>query len=163
MLQPITFESYKKIRKWRNLPEVRSMMFTKHVISEEEHDNWWEKIRNDDTKKWLMYSFNGTDLGVVCFYDINFATKTAEWGFYLAGNDLFEAQKISKKRIWIELEKEAIEYAKHSLCIETLFCEVLDENTSVIKLHEKVGFSECNNLNGGARFQLQFSPTKTHG
>lgn len=77
MLQPINSENYAKIREWRNLPEVRSMMFTKHVISREEHDAWWEKTSEDLSKKWLMFSNNGIDLGVVYFADIDENAKTA--------------------------------------------------------------------------------------
>lgn len=63
MLKPINSENYKKIREWRNLPEVRSMMFTKHIISKEEHDAWWERVSGDPTQRWFMYAHNGTDLG----------------------------------------------------------------------------------------------------
>lgn len=113
-----------------------------------------------------MYSVNDIDLGVVCFYDIDGVAKTAEWGFYLADDELFFTYKISKKRAWLDIEREAIEYAKNKLNIDRLFCEVFEENKAVIKLHEKSGFREISHtytITGVKRFLLQFSQIKTHG
>ncbi|MDT9547529.1 MAG: UDP-4-amino-4,6-dideoxy-N-acetyl-beta-L-altrosamine N-acetyltransferase [Chlorobium phaeovibrioides] len=142
MLKPINSENYKKIREWRNLPEVRCMMFTKHIISKEEHDAWWERVSGDPTQRWFMFAHNGTDLGVVCFIDIDNAIKTASWGFYLADDELFSSHQVSKRRVWLDLEKEAIDFAQHVLGLRALFCEVLEENKAVIKLHERSGFEE---------------------
>jgi UDP-4-amino-4,6-dideoxy-N-acetyl-beta-L-altrosamine N-acetyltransferase len=165
MLQPINYRNYAKIRHWRNLAEVRSMMFTKHEIFKEEHDIWWEKTKNDSSKLWLMFSRANEDLGVVYFIDINDKTKTAYWGFYLADDEVCSLHQISKKRIWLDIEKEAIEYAKDILGLEQLFCEVLGENKAVIKLHEKSGFKDItpHHTSGARRFLLQFSQMKNPG
>ena len=75
----------------------------------------------------------------------------------MADDELFASHKISKKRTWIDIEKEAIEYAQHSLGAKKLFCEVLEGNKVVIKLHERSGFTEIAHAHEGVRrFLLQF-------
>jgi len=57
------------------------------------------------------------------------------------------------------------------LGLSQLYCEVLEENKAVIKLHEKSGFKEITHTHthththtpGVRRFLLQFSPTEPRG
>jgi len=101
------------------------------------------------------------------FIDIDNAIKAASWGFYLADDELFSSHQVSKRRVWLDLEKEAIDFAQHVLGLRALFCEVLEENKAVIKLHERSGFEEITHTHthtpGVRRLVLQFCQTKTHG
>jgi len=140
------------------------MMFTRHEISEEEHDAWWEKTSDDSSKLWLMFSHKVVDFGVVNFTDIDNDAKSAYWGFYLADEALFTSHKLSKWMVWIGVEREVIDYAKKVLGLRQLYCEVLEENKAVIKLHEKSGFKDITHTHTGVRrFLLQFSPIEPHG
>lgn len=57
--------------------------------------------------------------------------QRVHWGFYLANNELFASHQVSKKRIWLDVEEGAIDYAKNVLELRQLFCEVLEENKAV--------------------------------
>jgi UDP-4-amino-4,6-dideoxy-N-acetyl-beta-L-altrosamine N-acetyltransferase len=56
MLRAMNDNDLKMVLNWRNQPEVRQRMFTRHEISMEEHQAWWNKTKNDVTKCWLIYS-----------------------------------------------------------------------------------------------------------
>ena len=105
MLRPMTDNDLEIVLKWRNLPEVREMMFTQHEISWNEHQAWWNKVKQDQTKCWLIYSCNSVDVGVVYFYDIDKQNNCGDWGFYLGEDKLFQDININKVMAWFLLEK----------------------------------------------------------
>lgn len=127
------------IRDWRNHPEVRSVMFTNHEISVEEHSAWWDKTRQMPERQILIYCRNKKPVGVICVYDWDHENATAWWGFYLDNNSLL---KVEKTRIWLKLEADFIEYAREKLKLNALFCAAYKTNTQVCALHIKSGFVE---------------------
>jgi len=71
------------VLEWRNAEHVRAVMFTDHVISREEHHAWFEKIRHDETVRYLILQRGFTPEGVVNFTCIDRANLKCFWGFYL--------------------------------------------------------------------------------
>jgi len=51
----ITPEQRDLILPWRNAPEVRRQMYTRHPISPEEHRAWFERMQADPTRRWYLY------------------------------------------------------------------------------------------------------------
>ncbi len=139
MLREITTQDLDKILCWRNSPGVRQNMFTDHLITADEHLNWWHKSSNDSSRKNMMFVRNGIDEGVVNFFDINNKKKTCHWGFYLS-SELKDIQ--SKIQTWQLLEKEVIDYAFSELHCQQLFCETFRFNKPVLDMHKRFGFVE---------------------
>lgn len=117
---------------WRNAPNVRSNMYTRHEISLQEHLKWWERISLREDQQYFMYEFDGKPAGIVGFTDVDTNNSISSWVFYAAP----DAPKGTGSR----MEFLALDYAFNNLHVHKLACEVLAFNAAVIKLHKKFGF-----------------------
>jgi len=117
---------------WRNAPAARRNMYTRHVISLEEHLAWWEKTKIEKRHLYYMYEYNSEALGIVGFNNIDTVNKNSSWAFY--------ASPDAPRGTGSRMEFLALEYAFCALSLHKLFCEVLAFNEPVIKLHQKFGF-----------------------
>lgn len=117
---------------WRNAPNVRANMYTRHEISLDEHLTWWEKVRARGDQRYLMYEIAGIPSGIVAFNGIDMVNRGSAWAFYAAP----EAAVGTGSR----MEFLALDHAFGELDLHKLSCEVLAFNSAVIKLHKKFGF-----------------------
>ncbi|XGA80983.1 UDP-4-amino-4,6-dideoxy-N-acetyl-beta-L-altrosamine N-acetyltransferase [Halomonas sp. CH40] len=118
---------------WRNMPSVRRYMYTRHEITLEEHRLWWEKVCSRSDQQYFLYEYDSTPLGVVGFSQINNDDMNSSWAFYASP----EAPRGTGSR----MEYLALEKVFREMMLHKLYCEVLDFNGAVIKLHQKFGFS----------------------
>lgn len=133
ILREISDEELELMLSWRNMPNVRANMYTRHEISYEEHLQWWARIKENPRFQYKMYENNSTPLGIVGFVDIDKTNKNSSWAFYAAPG--------APKGTGSKMEFLALEYAFHELELHKLYCEVLDFNKPVFRLHEKFGFT----------------------
>ena len=117
---------------WRNAPNVRANMYTRHEISLAEHLSWWRKIKVRDDQKYFMYVYQSHPSGIVAFNGLDRVNRNSSWAFYASPN--------APKGTGSRMEFLALEYAFNNLALNKLCCEVLSFNTPVVKLHEKFGF-----------------------
>lgn len=120
------------MRSWRNAPNVRANMYTRHEISESEHLAWWAKVKNCEDQKYLLFESQGQPAGIVAFTGIDRVNLNSSWAFY--------ASPSAAKGIGTKMEFMALDYAFDDLGLHKLWCEVLAFNEPVIKLHQKFGF-----------------------
>lgn len=139
MLKNIEYSHLDMILKWRNHPDIRAVMRTDHEISVHEHLAWFNSVRNDSTKKVVLYCYQDDIVGVVQYFNINNITKECWWGFYLNN---YNTDTRKRLRYWFDLEKDAISYARDYLRCESLLCEVFDFNTVVLDVHKRFGFRQ---------------------
>lgn len=132
VLRGIREDEVEIMRLWRNAPSVRLNMYTKHEIGIEEHQAWWERIRQRDDQKYLMYEVAGVPSGIVGFNNIDMNNQNSFWAFY--------ASPDAPRGTGANMEFLAIDHAFDILKLHKLSCEVLAFNTTVIKLHKKFGF-----------------------
>lgn len=118
---------------WRNAPNVRANMYTRHEINMEEHLAWWARIQQRDDQRYFMYEAGGTPLGIIGFTGIDRTSENSSWAFY--------ASPEAPKGTGSKMEFLALEFAFKELGLHKLHCEVLAFNSPVIKLHQKFGFS----------------------
>jgi UDP-4-amino-4,6-dideoxy-N-acetyl-beta-L-altrosamine N-acetyltransferase len=144
MLKPVTDRDIQTIFNWRNHPEVRKVMFTDHEISMAEHLAWWEKTRRDPAKKVYLFIFENQPVGVVNYYDIDAVRGACRWGFYLNNERIRDAAH--RLKIWLALEKEAIEHAFDVLGCKIIYCETFGFNQQVLQIHRKFGFKEVESV-----------------
>lgn len=117
---------------WRNAPSARQNMYTRHVISLEEHLGWWDKTKVDSRHRYFMYAYESKPFGIVGFNNIDTVNKNSSWAFY--------ASPDAPRGTGSRMEFLALDHAFDNLSLHKLFCEVLAFNEPVIKLHKKFGF-----------------------
>ena len=132
-LRQIHDDELELMLKWRNSPSVRENMYTRHEILLDEHMAWWEKTKNRDDQQYFMYETMGKPLGIVGFNSIDKVNQHAFWAFY--------ASPEAPHGTGTFMEYTALEHAFFELRLHKLSCEVLEFNSSVIKLHQKFGFA----------------------
>jgi len=131
-LRAIQTQELTLILSWRNAPNVRANMYTRHEITLEEHLAWWEKIRPREDQVYRIYEHQGRPLGVVAFNGIDRIHRNSSWAFYSSP----EAPRGTGGR----MEFLALDYAFDVIGLHKLNCDVLAFNQPVIRLHEKFGF-----------------------
>jgi UDP-4-amino-4,6-dideoxy-N-acetyl-beta-L-altrosamine N-acetyltransferase len=120
---------------WRNAPLVRQAMYTHHIISQDEHYAWFDRIKTDPSIRYYLWlDTNGNPQGVVNFTNLDLMHRTAFWGFY--------ACPLSSPGVGMQMELDALEKAFTEFKLLKLNCEVLESNRSVINMHKKIGFIE---------------------
>lgn len=117
---------------WRNMPEVRANMYTRHEISIEEHIKWFASLENDQSKKYFICEVNDLPCGVIGFSEINKTLGNACWAFY--------ASPDAPRGSGTMMEYAALEYVFNVQKLNKLRCEVISFNKTVVKLHQKFGF-----------------------
>jgi len=132
-LRKMTENDLKMVLDWRNSPSVRENMYTSHVIQWDEHQKWFEHIKDNPRFLWLIYEEIHPE-GVVYFTNIDKQCRKAFWGFY-AG----DTKAIG---IGMRIAYEAMQYAFNDLNLRKLNCEILAFNKVVINQHYKFGFKK---------------------
>ncbi|GAA5071305.1 hypothetical protein GCM10023259_069840 [Thermocatellispora tengchongensis] len=140
MLRGIADHELETVRRWRNHPKVRAASFTTHVIRPDEHARWWAAVRDDPSRRVLMYEHAGVPAGVVAFSGLDAPGGGATWGFYLDIDGLLASGELL--RAWFGCERAAVEHAFGPLGLLTLHGEVLAGNRQVRALHRRFGFAE---------------------
>jgi len=124
------------IRVWRNLDDVRKYMINDHIISENEHNRWLERIRVGNTiKAWVIY-YNKAPVGLMYLNNINWTDKITDWGLYIADN------KIRGKGVGSAALSKLIDLVFTDLNFAVMKTFVLDNNNVAVNLYEKMGFKK---------------------
>lgn len=148
ILRDIKQEELSLMLAWRNAPSVRANMYTRHVITLEEHSAWWMRIQQRTDHKYFMYEYHQQPLGIVGYTSIDAVSQNSSWAFY--------ANPEAPKGTGSKMEFLALEKAFNDLHLHKLYCEVLAFNTPVIKLHHKFGFITEGIFREHHRFESEF-------
>jgi UDP-4-amino-4,6-dideoxy-N-acetyl-beta-L-altrosamine N-acetyltransferase len=123
-----------EIRTLRNKDYIRKYMYTSHEISEEEHAKWLHSLRGNAKQAVFVVMLQGKTAGLVSLNAINATHKTADWAFYID-------ESLQGKGVGSLIEFKLLDHAFNAAGLEKLNCEVLEVNPSVVKMHQKFGFS----------------------
>lgn len=132
LLRSIRDDELESMRCWRNAPEVRANMYTRHEIGVDEHLAWWARVAQRQDTQYFMYEAAGVPSGIVSFTGIDRVNGHAAWAFYAAPS--------APRGTGSKMELLALDHAFGPLALHKLHCEVLAFNTPVVRLHEKFGF-----------------------
>ncbi|MHB9149526.1 MAG: UDP-4-amino-4,6-dideoxy-N-acetyl-beta-L-altrosamine N-acetyltransferase [Thermoleophilia bacterium] len=135
VLRGMTADDLQRVFEWRNQERIRNAMYTDHVISWEEHTQWFARVSSDPSNRQLVFQVDGRPVGVVSFADIDAVNQRARWGFYLGESDVAPGTGS-------RMEFLALEFAFETLGLRKLSCEVFSFNDKVTKMHGKFGFVE---------------------
>lgn len=122
------------VLKWRNSETIRNYMVNTALISYEEHLNFIEKLKLDNTKLYFLCFHNNIPIGVINLTDINFIHKRCFLGIY-ASPDMNE-RGVGTKLINV-IKTIAFDYLE----MESLRLEVFDFNEHAINFYLKNGFT----------------------
>lgn len=128
------------IRRWRNQERVRAVSLTSHEITPDEHRRWWRRVCADVSRRVLVYERAGVPAGVVNLFDHDPDARTVSWGYFLDLDGL--TARGEALAAWLEVQREALDYAFDELDVDTLLGEVLEHNTVVRRMNRRLGFVE---------------------
>lgn len=133
LLRPLLPEDLSQIRRWRNHESIRSVMFSTHEISEDEHRAWYEREHVASNRRLLVYQVGAHPMGFINF-KYNAASRNGEWGFFSAPD--------APAGTGTAMGRSALIYAFDELGLHKVSGEVLDINSRSIKFHVKLGFTK---------------------
>jgi len=122
------------VLQWRNQERIRQAMYTDHIITWDEHQDWYERIVREQATMHFMFEYERRPLGVVNVVDINRLHRRCVWGFYIGEEDA----------------PRGAGTAMGFLALERLFAaegfhrvvgEALAGNEASIKYHQRLGFA----------------------
>lgn len=144
MLRPAVDSDMEMMLRWRNQPANREVSINNHEISPEEHEHWWSRAQVDPTRRVLVFEYGGRSLGIVNFFDLDLISETGHrtgaWGFFL-DNETLTAEGTTLTA-WMQVMKDATNYAFDDLGLDLLTGEVLDGNEAVRVMNRRFGFTE---------------------
>lgn len=124
------------IRDIRNSDAVRKYMYSQHIISQEEHDNWLMMLKSNPQKNivFVVSDNQQQPCGILSITNIDLYHKRADWAFYIKPD--------ARGGIGRTLEKFVLSFVFSELKLNKLNCEVLIDNQAVINLHTKFFFQK---------------------
>lgn len=133
-LRPLDNADSDRLLAWRNQPEVARWMYSDHVISPQEHAQWFARALVDPRRRYWVIEADDRPVGLANLYDLAPEHARASWAYYLAD------PSTRGQGIGAFVEYWVIEQVFGTLKLNKLWCEVLAENEAVWRLHEGFGF-----------------------
>ena len=132
-LQKVCDDDKWKIHKWRNLSSNRRQMLTKHIITVDEHTEWWNKVSLDP--RILLFKVLSEEKVISIVIMKRLCSDSWHFAFYLTD--------IGLKNPWSAIFWTEELTLKQAIKLEAreLICDVLRSNSAVIALHQRFGFA----------------------
>ena len=116
---------------WRNHPDIREYMYSRHEIGMDEHRRWFAKASVDPTRRLFIFEIGAQPLGYVSFQQLN-GGPVVDWGFYVAP----DAAKGTGRALGTAALAQAFDQERfHKVC-----GQALEHNTRSIQFHLNLGF-----------------------
>lgn len=123
------------ILKWRNSERIRKYMYDNNIITNIEHENWFNKLSKSNDIIYYVFEYRAIPIGIVNFHKIDKINNICKWGFYIGALNV-------PKGSGLILGYLGLEKAFDVCNINKVIGEVLGFNIPSIKLHQKLGFKE---------------------
>ena len=131
-LKHLDEETIKDIRLWRNQPFVRTMMYQQNEITEKEHSEYIQKLKEDNNRGLFVFYLDEEPLGVYQ-YKIDPLGNYATIGDYLIREEYADlGYGIIMGYFITEINFEILKTHKN-------FGEVMDFNINVRKYNKRLG------------------------
>lgn len=132
-LRPVTEADLPLLLQWRNSEQVRSFMYSSHLIGEDEHRRWFASTQGDESKHPLVFMQADVPSGFVNIGSVK-TGGIADWGFYAAPG----AARGTGSRMGFC----ALQYAFEQLKLHKLCGEALAYNDASRRFHLRLGFRQ---------------------
>ncbi len=134
-LRRLLSQDSRRVLAWRNSPEVAAHMYSDHAIGEAEHALWCEAALTRPDRCFWIIELDGAPVGLANLARIDPEQSRCEWAFYLAD------PAVRGRGVGAAVEYLVLGHVFESRGLNKLWCEVLAENTAVVRLHERFGFT----------------------
>ena len=134
-LRPMKPADLEMVLKWRNSERVRTAMYKDHIISMEEHQDWYQRVTDGNTSLHFVFEVDGRPIGVVNTVDIDRTNNKCNWGFYIGDESAPCGAGSAMGFLALERLIEAEGFRK-------VTGEALGSNDASIRYHRKLGFVE---------------------
>lgn len=131
VIRPMSDADLADVLQWRNHPDVRQYMYTRHEITLEEHRRWYERCSVDPQRHLLIFEQAGRPAGFVQFSQAG-EGGVADWGFYVAP----DSARGSGRRLGFA----ALSHAFGPLGLHKICGQALRANERSVRMHLALGF-----------------------
>jgi UDP-4-amino-4,6-dideoxy-N-acetyl-beta-L-altrosamine N-acetyltransferase len=132
-IRVMTSDDLHLVLSWRNHPDIRRYMYTKHEIPLAEHQRWFEQASQNPSKHLLIYTEDECPMGFIQLTRLG-GTPIADWGFY--------ASPDAPKGTGRSLGRAALKHAFEHLGLHKICGQALAYNEPSIRLHLALGFRQ---------------------
>ncbi|MCG7405984.1 GNAT family N-acetyltransferase [Paenibacillus sp. ACRRX] len=137
LLRPLTEHDLDQVRSWRNQEHIRIWFQDDHVIEPEQHFNWYERYRTNDSD--MMFIAVRLDkekpIGTAALYRINPYKRRAEFGRVLIGDSESQGQSYGE-----EIVKAVTQFGLNTLGLQSIELFVKVTNTRAIRIYMNCGY-----------------------
>ncbi|GEL78481.1 UDP-4-amino-4,6-dideoxy-N-acetyl-beta-L-altrosamine N-acetyltransferase [Tenuibacillus multivorans] len=134
-LEALSEPYLEKVLEWRNSEPIRSVMYSDHLITWDDHYAWYQRISTDDTSIVRLLFYNEKPVGLVNFSNIDRKNCRCFWGFYIG-----EANAPKKSGTVMGLL--ALDMMFEDKNLNKICAEVIESNPKSLHYHKKLGFEE---------------------
>ncbi|CAM4389563.1 UDP-4-amino-4,6-dideoxy-N-acetyl-beta-L-altrosamine N-acetyltransferase [Paenibacillus alkaliterrae] len=120
---------------WRNQEHIRNVMYHDEVITLEQHQKWFNKLKQNDRTLVKVFALDDRLLGVVNFTEIDYKNEKCSWGFYIG-------EKGAPKGSGTILGFLALQFIFEQVQVRKVCAEIISHNEKSIYFHRKLGFQE---------------------
>jgi UDP-4-amino-4,6-dideoxy-N-acetyl-beta-L-altrosamine N-acetyltransferase len=132
-IRDLTEDDLSMVLEWRNAPSVRRYMLTQHEITQEEHRQWFARVKDDKTRQQIIVMDAGDPIGFVQFNPVS-QGGIADWGFYVRPD--------APKGSGTKLGQAALTHAFKTLGLHKVCGQAIESNLVSIAFHQKLGFRD---------------------
>jgi UDP-4-amino-4,6-dideoxy-N-acetyl-beta-L-altrosamine N-acetyltransferase len=129
----MTIADLSPVLAWRNHPDTRAHMLSRHEISQPEHRAWFERSNADPFRALLIVEDGAGPLGFAQFCNVC-AGEASTWGFYTVPGTIKGAGR--------RLCSAALAVAFEELQVHKVCGQAVAQNTASVKLHTALGFKQ---------------------
>jgi UDP-4-amino-4,6-dideoxy-N-acetyl-beta-L-altrosamine N-acetyltransferase len=133
VFRPIRRKDLELVRTWRNQERIRSNFIDASVISAEQQQRWFDGLRGDSSRQYMMYEQNGTPIGQLYFTNID--EHEVHLGYFVGIDAYWPGTGLL-------LEFAALDYASTALTSATMIADVLSNNTGPQRIHREFGIPQ---------------------
>lgn len=141
-MRPVEKKDLLLLLKWRNSKRVHSKMLTEHIITKEEHMDWFNDIVKTAAQPLhFVLELNQRRIGYIGYTDVDYVNSRCSPGMYLGEEDVPIDAGIAMGILSIAYIFDILHFNKASTI-------VLENNQRVYKLNSFLGYKEEGFLRG---------------
>lgn len=144
-LRDLAEEDRDRLLVWRNQSEIRQWMYTDHVISREEHDDWFSAVLVDASRKYWVIELDDAPVGVVNLTGLAVDDTSCSFGIYI-GESHARGSGAGLAGLFA-----ALRYAFRICGVARVDAEVLKANDKGLSLYERLGLRDIGAVEGLGR------------
>jgi hypothetical protein len=129
-------EDLQKVLDWRVKPDVAQFMLTEVAYDMVRQHRWFQRIDASPNDEYWIIESDRTPVGVLSLSEIDRANRHATWGLYLG------EKMNSPVGGMIPVYFYNYVFARADLNLHKLHGKVLENNTSMLKMHETCGYRQ---------------------